>query len=406
MKKISGLLLLVTHIYLYGQKPLLRPGSRFPDIVINHITNAPVKEFYLNKAEDNKFYILNFWGTWCTPCIPEMDILSELQKANAGKLQVIAISDDNEERKANYLRKKPSSVWLATDTNYTLYHMLNLDYVGQSAIIGPDKKIVTVVRTDSINQQMVDRLLRGDRIQMSAGIKEEFMQTGNDVFDVDSLTDHSFTIRGYKKGRQRMGQTYPNGPYQGRRLTWFNVSPGLLYRAAYGIKSYGNQELYDSMVNERDVNTRDITQTQALYCVDLLVQPQQKDSLYLILREYLNRFLPVKARAGKKKMQVYVLKQKTGATLAIRSSVAEKTIYSFSGRGYEGQKVTLAEFATDYLTNELNLPVVNETGLQGFYDIITKVELRDVENIKKSIEALGLIIEKTEREVDIIIYYK
>lgn len=406
MKKNFGFLLLVIHMYSYSQETLLKPGSSFPDIVINHITNAPVKEFYLNKVKDNKFYILNFWGTWCTPCIPEMDMLSKLQKANAGKLQVIAISDDNEERKANYLTKKPSSIWLATDTSYTLYNMLNLAYVGQSAIISPDKKIATVVRTDSINQQMIDRLLRGDRIQMSAGLKEAFVQTGSEMFDVDSLTDHSFVIRGYKKGRRRMGQTYPNGPYQGRRLTWFNVSPGLLYRAAYGIKSYGKQELYDSMVTERDVQTHDMTQTKGLYCIDLLVQPQQKDSLYLLLREYLNRSLPVKARPGKKKMQVYVLKQKTGTALTIRPSVAEKTIYNFSGRGFEGQMVTLADFAADYLTNELGLPVVDETGLQGFYDITTKVELRDAENVRKSIETLGLIVEKAEREVHVITYYR
>lgn len=407
MKKMIVCFLMHLVIQSNAQETLLKVGSSFPNIMITHISNAPVKEFYLNKEKDNKYYILNFWGTWCSPCIPEMDTLAKLQKQYVGKIQVIAISDDNEERKAKYLKNKPSSIWLATDTNYTLYNMLNLAFVGQSAIINGNKKIVAVVRTDSINQQMIDKLLRGDSISMSAGIKEAMIKTGEDEFGVDSLTTHSFSIRGYKKGLPGMGKTYlDHGTYNGRRITWFNVSIGSLYRAAYGIKSFQKQEVYDSSVSEKEVYDRDRKNKAASYCVDLLVKPEQKDSLYTLLQQYLNKNLPIKVRLEKRLIEVYILKQKQGMDITIKPSVAEKSSYAFSGRGYDGIKVSLADFADNYLTNEFELPVVDETGFTGYYDIKTNVEQRNMAGILNSLEKLGLTVEKAKREMPVIVYYK
>jgi thiol-disulfide isomerase/thioredoxin len=407
MKSMTGLFLVLLMLSTHAQEPLLKPGSRFPDLVIANISNAPVKEFYLNKAKDNTFYILNFWGTWCSPCIPEMDALAKLQRANAGKVQVIAISDDSEERKRNYLKNKPSSIWLATDTAYTLYNMFNLSSVGQSAIIDPGKKIVALVRTDSIDQRMIDKLLKGDTVKMSAGFKEAAIPTGHDIFGVDSLMQHSFSISGYKKGQPVMSRVYPTGPFKERRATWINLPIGTLYRAAYGIFTYKKQEFYEASVSESEVNgEHGKMDNSTSYCVDLLVKPGQKDSLYIFLRQYLNGYLPVKARPEKRKLGVYVLKKIPGATITIQSSAAQASSYGFSGRGYEGTRVTLADFASKYLANELGLPVVDETGLEGYYDIATTVELRNAAGIIKSIETLGLMIEKAEREMNVIVYYK
>jgi uncharacterized protein (TIGR03435 family) len=407
MKKAFIFFAVLSFLQSGAQDPILKVGSPFPDIVLRNISNAPVKELYLNKTTDKKFYILNFWGTWCSPCIPEMDTLAKLQKKNAGKIQVLAISDDPEERKAKYLSKKPSSIWLATDTSHTLYKMFGLAYVGQSAIIGADKRIVALVRTDSINQQLIDKLFRGDSIKISADTRESAIKSGEDFFGVDSLLEHSFTIRGYSKGQPAMSKRYlSEESYRGRRISFFNVSLSSLYRSAYGIRSFRKQEFYDPSVTEQEVHTHDNRNTAALYSVDLLVKPSQKDSLDLLLQQYLNLYLPVKARLEKRKIEVYVLKQLPGTTITFLPSTAENSSSSFSGRGYNGIKVTLSEFAGDYLANELGFPVIDETGIKGHYDITTTVEFRTAENIRKSIATLGLGVEKAEREVDVIVYYK
>ena len=298
-------------------------------------------------------------------------------------------------------------MWLATDTNYTLYNMLGLAFVGQSAIISADRRIVALVRTDSINQQMINKILRGDTVLMSAGIKEANNPVLEVAFDIDSSTLHSFTIRGYKKGLASMSNAYwDHKTYKDRRITFFNLSIGSLYRAAYGIKSFKHQEVFDSTVSEMEVYNYNMKNKTASYCVDLLVKPEQKDSLYIILQQYLNKHFPVQSRLEKKFIEVLVLKQKSGMKIKLTKSVAEKASYGFSGAGYNGVKVLVSDFASDYLTNELEFPVVDETGLTGFYDIKTNVELRNREGILQSIEKLGLTVEKAIREMPVIVYYK
>ncbi len=387
---------------LNAQEAVLKPGSYFPNIVISDITNAPVKEFHLSKEKSNRYYILNFWGTWCSPCIPEMDSLAVLQRNNADKIQIIAISDDNEQRKAAYLKNKPSKIWLATDSAYTLYNMFNLAFVGQSAIIGPDKKIITLVKTDSINQSLLNKLFRGDSIPMNAGLKEIAIKT-DDLFGIDTLTTHSFTIRGYKAGESGMSRLFLKGPFKNRRASWFNTSISGLYRSAYGIKSYKTQEFYDG-VTEKDV--ADFENKSSLYCVDLLVSAEDIPRFNDILKQYLHATLPIKVREEQRTIPVYVLKRIEGIEFQSPVSTATESSYGFSGRGYDGTRKTIKDFAEEYLTNELGLPVVDETGIGGFYDIKTSVEQRNREGILKSIERLGLKVEKTERLMPVIIYYK
>ena len=48
----------------------------------------------LLKEKEAEFYIINFWASWCAPCIKEMKSLNSLQ-IRAPFLRVITLSQDN-----------------------------------------------------------------------------------------------------------------------------------------------------------------------------------------------------------------------------------------------------------------------------------------------------------------------
>lgn len=135
----------------------------------------------------------------------------------------------------------------------------------------------------------------------------------------------------------------------------------------------------------------------------MLVAPGQEDSLLILMQQRLNILLPVKARLVKKLMPVYVLRATDAASW--KNSAAAESSWGFSGRGFEGTAIPIKNFV-DYLANELPLPVVDETGLQGKYDIRTENVLRTEEEVKAAVQKLGLTLEKTEREIDQLILYK
>lgn len=55
---------------------------------------SPQLEQWKN-AENDTIYVLNFWATWCGPCVAELPEFEKLNKHFAGqKVQVILISTD------------------------------------------------------------------------------------------------------------------------------------------------------------------------------------------------------------------------------------------------------------------------------------------------------------------------
>jgi uncharacterized protein (TIGR03435 family) len=398
MKKLLVIAILLVAIKADAQNYMLKPGDKFPNLVLSSIINAPITELNLSKYPSNKLFVINLWGTWCSPCIPQMDSLAKLQNKFGQHIQVIGLSDDPIDRLKKYLVKKPSKVWLASDTTSLLYRMLNLAYVGQCVVVNAEHEIVALLKTDSINSKVLNRLINGEKIMSNGEVQNRLNSTDKDPFGVDSLLASNFTIRSYMADQQAMERKPNSGVFGGRRITCYNVDILSMLKEAYSITS-SKQIVYEGSAKKYD-NYED---KNLSYCFDLLVKAAQKDSLLIIMQNKLQQNLPVKARIEMRDTDVYVLKLKDTAKIMMPKSKLTTINYGFSGRGFDGQGVTLSEFANLYLSNEFDLPVVDESGLKERYDIKTNVETRTKAGILKSIDDLGFLLNKERRKVRIMV---
>ena len=87
-------------------------GSKAPELEIEHWIQdgngffKPVTEF-----ESGNVYVVEFWATWCGPCIMSMPHLAELQNKYRGeKVQIISVSDESVDEVKDLLSQQNEDV--------------------------------------------------------------------------------------------------------------------------------------------------------------------------------------------------------------------------------------------------------------------------------------------------------
>src|SRR5688572_10419586 len=73
------------------QGPTFKIGDPAPAIEPKAwIQGSPV-----TKYEPGRVYVVEFWATWCPPCVASIPHLSELQKKYADKLTIVGVNVDS-----------------------------------------------------------------------------------------------------------------------------------------------------------------------------------------------------------------------------------------------------------------------------------------------------------------------
>lgn len=103
-------------------------GGTAPNIVSTLTVDGSV--FDMSSIKD-KYIIVDFWGTWCGPCMSGMPHLKEYKEKYSDKLEVVAVAKDSKDK------------WLAAaqDGSMPWIHILNgtgvEDYISQYNVQGP-----------------------------------------------------------------------------------------------------------------------------------------------------------------------------------------------------------------------------------------------------------------------------
>ena len=199
--------------------PSLTVGSKAPAIDVEHwLQEGDEKLEPLNKFEEGKVYVVEFWATWCPPCIASMPHLAELQKEYKDKnLRIISISDEDLETVQAFLKKPvpnqeeektfaelTNAYSLTTDPDQSVYN----DYMvaaGQGGIptafvVGKTGEIEWIGHPMSMDSVLED-VVAGtwDRAAFAAQMAEEkadeaAMMTASKLFQEGKIEEASKTV--------------------------------------------------------------------------------------------------------------------------------------------------------------------------------------------------------------------
>lgn len=95
----------------------------------------------------NNYLIINFWATWCPPCIKEIPDLLEIQEKFKGKIKLVFISVDSSPEKVipNFIKKnKFKNFDVYTDQKFLASKNLNIKIMPTTIII--NKELFEIAR--------------------------------------------------------------------------------------------------------------------------------------------------------------------------------------------------------------------------------------------------------------------
>src|SRR5215470_13148870 len=96
-------------------------GEAAPPLGLETMLQAPVGFQPSWASLRGNVVVLEFWATWCGPCIAAIPHLNEVADHFKGKpIQFIAITDEDEKVVGPFLRKKPIHAWVGLDTDKSM----------------------------------------------------------------------------------------------------------------------------------------------------------------------------------------------------------------------------------------------------------------------------------------------
>lgn len=123
-------MLLTNLVTAYSQQKQqeLKIGDKLPDLLISGIINQQSDKINVKDLYKQGLLIIDFWGTYCVPCIHEMKFLDSLKAKHPGKFNVLMVTPEHSKVIYKFLaaprNKDVGSSNLILATGDTLLHQL------------------------------------------------------------------------------------------------------------------------------------------------------------------------------------------------------------------------------------------------------------------------------------------
>jgi beta-lactamase regulating signal transducer with metallopeptidase domain/thiol-disulfide isomerase/thioredoxin/protocatechuate 3,4-dioxygenase beta subunit len=147
----------------------IKAGDLAPDFTLRRIGGKSGSDPLKLSDFQGKLVLLDFWATWCTPCLGEMPALGDIQTTFGAnpRFAMIGLScDQAPESPEEYIRRNPMG-WtqaFAGDFNSSVGTSYKLRAIPATFLIGPDGRILAKNLRGTALKEAVARALKDDSL--------------------------------------------------------------------------------------------------------------------------------------------------------------------------------------------------------------------------------------------------
>ena len=407
MKRIRLVLLLIiaTQVVM-GQNPDLKVGQKTPDLVItDYILNTPK-----DKNFSNKFKVVEFWATWCGPCLGAVPHLNELQNKykDTNNLVFISISDEAPEKINKTLSKIKFETIVVSDqtkkTHENLIMRKDKSYSIPATILIDDQNIVRFIgRPEMLTSELIDKFING-QLQDFNEVKKEMTEvnqttepenkdvSARDLFKISSSerVNKSVFLAESNPNHKRDVPSFCD--FSKSKLMVFNWDLQSIFAVLNEVPDY-------KIVVSKDISSlkydflyidKNILKNKALF---------EKD-----MKLFLMNTLKLKEVNTTRISDVYLLKIMDAKKLKENENTDVNSGHSGSTDQYFNFDGTDLKYVSEGIFNNFNIIVIDESNSNAKYNFLFKKG--SLEDLIKELNAYGLTLEKAQRNIDCIQYEK
>jgi len=119
-----------------------RPKLPAPDVGIGALLQAPQASFASLKEFRGQVVVLEFWATWCGPCIELLPHMNKMVESFAGRpVRFISVTDESREAVEFFARTHPMKAWIGLDPGGASFKAFGVDSRPQVFVIDPYGRI-------------------------------------------------------------------------------------------------------------------------------------------------------------------------------------------------------------------------------------------------------------------------
>jgi len=409
IKQVSTIVLcLLFSQIIFGQKSEIE--AKVEGLNANLIQGDKLVDYNLINQSKNKIVIIEFWETWCGPCLEAMHHLKNLKDKYPNDLKIICISSDDYSKTVNFIKENPYSFDFVFDGQKKFSAIFPHSGIPHTIVIDKNGKIQVETLPAYLTDNHIHQLIMGESIDVP--IKNNF-NADNLGKGINKGSLVSFELLNSELG-DRGFQQLTEQSVKKRIVTGYSANEFI--DTAETIKEFvcANKNIlqlysfaYDHMPESRFLFPENLNYIQSSKPNDLYKLNYSVSSLFgefnATLIRQLNASLGLASEIIEKDTTVLVLKKVkiNGNTIKSANIPKGKTMNTYitlDSCNLNGTQVNLQEIAA-FLETESKLPVILGITEDTSYEIniAIKRQTHTIDELLALCEKEGLYLSKEKR---------
>ena len=110
----------------------------------------------------NKVCVVEFWATWCGPCIRGIPHLNELAAHFGDSVSIIGVTDEPPDKVKNFMKTTSMQYGVATDTKKRMKSTIGVSAIPLSLVVGSDNTIRWQGHPTQLTKSIIQQVLSAD----------------------------------------------------------------------------------------------------------------------------------------------------------------------------------------------------------------------------------------------------